>query len=52
MEHSVLAYINGLSTPRLEQFLNQFYTGAFDEDFSLYVPYIEYVLDRRKNDEQ
>ena len=50
MEHTVLAYINMLSTQRLEQFLDQFYNGTSDEDFSLYVPYIEYVLERRKKD--
>ncbi len=52
MEHTILAYINELSTQKLEQFLEQFYEDAFDEDFSGYVPYIEYVLDRRKKENQ
>ena len=50
--HTVLEYINNLSTQRLAQFLEQFYADAFEEDFSNYVPYIEYVLERRKRDNQ
>ena len=52
MGHTVLEYINNLSTQRLEHFLEQFYADAFEEDFSNYVPYIEYVLERRKRDNQ
>ena len=50
MDHSVFAYIHRLSTQRLEEFLEQFYQGAYKEDFSPYVPYVEYVLERRKKD--
>ena len=52
MEHTILAYINRQSTQQLEQFLEQFYAGAFQEDFSAFVPYVEYVLDRRKKERQ
>ena len=51
MDHSVLAYINRLSTQRLEEFLEQFYQGAYIEDFSTYVPYIVSVLERRKKED-
>ena len=52
MGYTILEYINSLSTQRLEQFLDQFYADAFEEDFSAYIPYIEYVLERRKRDHQ
>ncbi len=52
MGHTVLEYINNLSTQRLEQFLEQIYANAFEEDFFDYVPYIKYVLERRKRDDQ
>ena len=50
MEHSLQAYIERLSTEQLEKFLNQYYDGKFTEDFTYVVPYIEYILDRRKEE--
>lgn len=48
MEHSLQAYIERLSTEQLENFLNQYYDGKLAEDFTYVVPYIEYIIDRRK----
>ena len=50
MEHSLQAYIERLSTEQLEKFLNQYYAGKFSEDFTYVVPYIEYILGRRKEE--
>lgn len=48
MDHSLQAYIERLPTERLEEFLQQYYRGEFTEDFAYIVPYIEYVVERRK----
>ncbi len=49
MDFSLKTYIERVSTERLEEFLKQYYNGEFTEDFTYVVPYIEYVLDRRKD---
>ena len=48
MDHSIQAYIEGLSTEQLEAIMKQYYEEEFEEDFSYAVPYMEYVLARRK----
>ena len=48
MDHSLQAYIERLPTERLKEFLKQYYDGEFTEDFTYIIPYIEYVVDRRK----
>ena len=48
MEHSVQTYIDRLTTEQLERFIEQYYTGELTEDFSNMVPYLHYVLERRK----
>lgn len=52
MEHSIQAYLARLSTERLEAFVQQYYAGELNEDYSCMIPYIQYVLDRRKADPQ
>ena len=43
---------SSLPTERLEAFLEQYYTGQLQEDFSAMIPYLEYVLGKRKTDKQ
>ena len=52
MEHSLQTYLEKLSTERLEAFLKQCYAREFTENFSSMIPYVEYVLERRKADSQ
>lgn len=52
MDHSLQSYIERVSTERLEAFLRQYYDGELTEDFTHIIPYIEYVVDRRKSNNQ
>ena len=52
MYNSLQAYIDKLPTERLEAFLEQYYAGQLQEDFSSMIPYLEYVLGKRKADGQ
>lgn len=48
MDHSLQTYLKKLSTEQLENFLKQYYAGEFSENFSDTVPYVAYILDKRK----
>ena len=52
MDHSVKEYIERLSTEKLEHFIEQYYADELPEDYSYIIPYMHYVLDRRKADSQ
>lgn len=52
MDYSLQAYIDRLPTERLEAFLEQYYAGQLQEDFTSMIPYLEYVLAKRKADKQ
>ena len=48
MDLSLTAYINRQSTERLQKFLEDYYEGRLDADYSYIIPYIEYIVERRK----
>lgn len=52
MEFSAKAYIDRLSTEKIERFLEQYYANELDEDYTFIIPYFEYVLERRKANSQ
>lgn len=48
MEGSLQAYIDRLPTEKIENFLTRYDSGELNEDFSFIVPYLQYILERRK----
>ena len=48
MNDSLRDYIDRLSTEKIETFIKQCSTGELGEDFSYIIPYLQYVLERRK----
>ena len=52
MEYSLKAYIERQSLERLEQFLEDYYENRLDSDYSYIIPYIEYIVERKKRDER
>lgn len=50
MDYSIQAYIERQATERLEKFLEDYYEGRLDADYTYAIPYIEYVLGKRKQD--
>lgn len=48
MSHSLQSYIAKLSTEQLEHFIAQYYAGELTEDYSSVIPYLQHVLNQRK----
>ena len=51
MDYSLQSYIARLSTDQLEHFIAQCRAGELTEDYSAVIPYLQYVLDQRKENE-
>ena len=49
MDLSVRAYIDRLPTEKIEKFIEQYYADELSEDYTYIIPYLQYVLDQRKN---
>ena len=50
METSLAAYIERQSLERLEQFLEDYYENRLDSDYSYIIPYMEYIVERKKKE--
>ena len=52
MNGALRAYIDRLSTEKIEKFIKQNNAGELDEDISYIIPYLQYVLAHRKKTTQ
>ena len=48
MEYSLTAYIERQPLERLEEFLKDYYENRLTSDYTYVIPYIEYVVGRKK----